>query len=115
MSIYSKLLNIQQKINGLGKDKQSNNYSYVTGSKVSDSYKYRSMSPVVTFSQGKDQNINFSSDTKWEVYDLFGNIAKQGRGNEIDVSDLKKYCHSCGSKIKKSTYKFCPNCGAKLD
>jgi hypothetical protein len=34
MSIYSKLLNIQQKINGLGKDKQSNNYSYVTGSKV---------------------------------------------------------------------------------
>lgn len=34
MSIYSKLLIIQQKINGLGKDKQSNNYSYVTGSKV---------------------------------------------------------------------------------
>jgi hypothetical protein len=33
----------------------------------------------------------------------------------IEVSDLKKYCHSCGSKIKKSTYKFCPNCGAKLD
>jgi hypothetical protein len=33
----------------------------------------------------------------------------------IDVSDLKKYCHSCGSKIKKLTYKFCPNCGAKLD
>jgi hypothetical protein len=33
----------------------------------------------------------------------------------IEVSDLKKYCHSCGCKIKKSTYKFCPNCGAKLD
>ena len=33
----------------------------------------------------------------------------------IEVSDLKKYCHSCGSKIKKSTYKFCPNCGAKID
>ncbi len=34
MSIYTKLLYIQQKINGLGKDKTSNNYSYVTGSKV---------------------------------------------------------------------------------
>lgn len=33
-SIYKKLLLIQQKINGLGKDKTSNNYSYVTGSKV---------------------------------------------------------------------------------
>lgn len=33
----------------------------------------------------------------------------------IEVSDLKKYCHNCGSIIKKSTYKFCPNCGVKLD
>lgn len=33
-NIYQKLLIIQQKINGLGKDKSSNNYSYVTGSKV---------------------------------------------------------------------------------
>lgn len=33
----------------------------------------------------------------------------------IEVSDLKNYCHGCGSKIKKSTYKFCPNCGTKLD
>jgi hypothetical protein len=65
------------------------------------------MSPVVTFTQGKDQNINFSSDTKWEVYDLFGNIAKQGRGNEIDVSDLKKgnyqmnYDSKTGDKFTK--------------
>jgi hypothetical protein len=33
-SIYKKLLTIQKKINGLGKDKKSNNYSYVTGDKV---------------------------------------------------------------------------------
>lgn len=33
----------------------------------------------------------------------------------IEVSDLKKYCHACGGKIKKSTYKFCPNCGASID
>lgn len=32
--LFPKLLVIQQKINGLGKDKASNNYKYVTGSKV---------------------------------------------------------------------------------
>lgn len=34
MKIYQKLLSIQQKINGLGKDKQAQNYKYVTGDKV---------------------------------------------------------------------------------
>ena len=32
--LYPKLLVIQQRINGLGKDKKANNYSYVTGDKV---------------------------------------------------------------------------------
>lgn len=34
LNLYQKLLVIQKKINGLGKDKKSNNYSYVTGDKV---------------------------------------------------------------------------------
>lgn len=34
MSIYKKLHEIQTKINGLGKDKESNSYRYVTGNKV---------------------------------------------------------------------------------
>jgi hypothetical protein len=34
MKLYQKLLTIQQKINGLGKDKSANNYRYVTGDKV---------------------------------------------------------------------------------
>jgi hypothetical protein len=34
MGIYQKLLKIQQKINGLGKDKTTYSYKYVTGSKV---------------------------------------------------------------------------------
>lgn len=33
-NIYEKLLVIQQKVNGLAKDKKGNNYSYVTGDKV---------------------------------------------------------------------------------
>jgi hypothetical protein len=34
MKLYQKLLTIQQKINGLGKDKSALNYKYVTGDKV---------------------------------------------------------------------------------
>lgn len=34
MSIYKKLHEIQSRVNGLGKDKASNSYQYVTGSKV---------------------------------------------------------------------------------
>lgn len=34
MAIYKKLLTIQQKINGLGKDTRGYNYQYVSGSKV---------------------------------------------------------------------------------
>lgn len=33
-NLYQKLLTIQQKVNGLEKDKKSNNYSYVTGDKL---------------------------------------------------------------------------------
>lgn len=39
MKLYEKLLTIQKEILGLGKDKKSNNYSYVSGSKVIDSIK----------------------------------------------------------------------------
>ena len=36
MSIYKKLLAIQKELKGLSKDKQGNNYSYVTGNKLLD-------------------------------------------------------------------------------
>ena len=39
MSIYNKLLNIQQKINGLSKNTKSNTYQYVSGSKVLENIK----------------------------------------------------------------------------
>lgn len=34
LSLYQKLLVIQQRISGLGKDKKANSYSYVTGDKI---------------------------------------------------------------------------------
>jgi hypothetical protein len=64
-----------------------------------------------------NQSLLHNNDFKFEWF-AFHNVNWKILPNSqkpIEVSDLKKYCHSCGSKIKKSTYKFCPNCGAKLD
>ncbi len=32
-----------------------------------------------------------------------------------EVKDIKSYCPSCGTKVKKSSHKFCYNCGGQLN
>lgn len=33
----------------------------------------------------------------------------------VEVNEIRNYCSSCGSRMKKQSWKFCPNCGEKLD
>lgn len=33
----------------------------------------------------------------------------------VEVSDMRNYCSGCGTRIRKSTWKFCPNCGESLE
>jgi len=33
---------------------------------------------------------------------------------QIEVEKLRNYCSGCGNRIKKDTWKFCPNCGEKF-
>lgn len=81
----------------------------VTGPRVSDNCKYRSMTPVITFKQdAKTGEITFSGETKYEVFDTFGNIVLQGTGNSVDISSLKKgsyfinYDNKTGDKFSKA-------------
>jgi len=30
------------------------------------------------------------------------------------IAEIRNYCHSCGYRIRKETWKFCPKCGEKL-
>ncbi len=47
--------------------------------------------PVVTWSPEKPKDeIVFSGNTLYEVYDQYGNIVKRGYANKLDVSTLKK-------------------------
>jgi len=33
----------------------------------------------------------------------------------IEPSEMRNYCGNCGTRIRKSTWKFCPNCGENLE
>jgi Zn finger protein HypA/HybF involved in hydrogenase expression len=33
----------------------------------------------------------------------------------VEVSQIRNYCSSCGTRVKKSSWKFCPTCGSKFD
>lgn len=47
--------------------------------------------PAVTWSPAKPKDeIVFSSNTLYEIYDQYGNIVKRGYANKVDVSTLKK-------------------------
>lgn len=33
----------------------------------------------------------------------------------VEVQEIRSYCTGCGSRIKKQTWKFCPNCGTETN
>jgi hypothetical protein len=33
----------------------------------------------------------------------------------VEVTEIRSYCPGCGTRMKKKTWKFCPNCGESLD
>lgn len=51
---------------------------------------YKSFKPVVTFTPLKPTTeIVFSTETKYEIYDYYGNIVLKGFGAKVDISGLK--------------------------
>jgi hypothetical protein len=54
-----------------------------------------------------DKLIEFSDDTRYEIFDMYGNVVLKGFGNEVDVQNLKKgtyyinYDNKTGDKFTK--------------
>lgn len=76
--------------------------------RYSSSVKHRSQKPPVTFAPQKvKDNILFSSETMYEIYDAYGNIVKKGFGEKVDVTNLKRgtyyinYDKDMGKFLKK--------------
>lgn len=96
-------------VEGAGRTGKTNNYSFqvtphsgqnklrvkqvdYTGiPRYSPTVEFESSVPEVTFSPAKVENdLSFSSETMYEVYDIHGNIVKKGYSNKIDCTNLKK-------------------------
>lgn len=81
----------------------------VNGPRVSEILKIRSTTPEVKIKADKvDKVLEFTDDTKYEIYDNFGNIIAKGFGSEVDVMNLKKgteyqinYDNKTGAKFTK--------------
>lgn len=64
---------------------------YTKKPRYSSEANFRSLQPNVSFSPKKVSNeITFTSETMYEIYDYYGNIVLKGYGNKINVSGLKK-------------------------
>jgi len=67
--------------------------------------------------EGGKSNQEFSttsgnfSDYAWNTYEL--HLLPESL-KAIEASDIRNYCGECGVRIRKSSWKFCPNCGEVL-
>jgi hypothetical protein len=64
---------------------------YSGNPRYSDAVKFRSTATEVSFGPIKvADEIMFSDETLYEIYDSFGNIVKKGTGKKVDVANLQK-------------------------
>lgn len=68
--------------------------------------------------KGLASNQSFSTTSREfesvSYYNIQWNILPESR-RVIESSDIKLYCTECGVKIKNQKFKFCPNCGNKIN
>jgi len=67
--------------------------------------------------QGEKSNQKFTNTTgdfyKTPYYTYEYHLLPESL-KAIQASEIRNYCGECGIRIKKSNWKFCPNCGEKL-
>jgi len=68
--------------------------------------------------KGETSNQTFGSDygSYSSSYESVSEYQIMPRSTKpVEVSEIRSYCPGCGTRIKKSTWKFCPSCGESLD
>lgn len=67
--------------------------------------------------EGKNSNQSFSEGhgnfNSWTSFVTEIKLLPSSR-MEMETSEMKTYCTQCGTKKKKSAWKFCPQCGNKM-
>ncbi len=79
---------------------------YTNKPRYSKEIRYRSMSKPVTYSPSKPSNqINFSEETMYEIYDYYGNLVDKGIKARVDISGLSKGEYFLNYGTKTVTFK----------
>ncbi len=79
---------------------------YTRKPRYSKEIRYRSMEPPVTFSPEKPTNeIIFSRETMYEIYDYYGNLVQKGIAARVDITNLAKGDYFLNYGINTETFK----------
>jgi hypothetical protein len=68
--------------------------------------------------KGEGSAQKFESASGTFEYTSFAAIAWQilpESSKPVEVNEIRNYCTNCGSRQKKSTWKFCPSCGTPIN
>lgn len=84
------------------------------------SYVLNTSNPMETgrVEKGSKSDQNFGAD--YGSYNTYSSYVSEYKllprsVKPVEVSELRSYCTECGTRVKKKTWKFCPNCGEALD
>ena len=61
------------------------------------------------------QEFEYSNDSfnSWTCNTVHMQIIPESQ-KPVEVKEIRNYCTNCGTRHKKSSWKFCPNCGTKI-
>ena len=97
----------------------TNDLTFITNSasNFDTSMEYKSKIETGRVEKGSNSNQTFIYDTtKFEQVYFWISQWKilPSSQKQIYKENIVLYCHECGSRRKKDTHKFCPNCGTKF-
>lgn len=67
--------------------------------------------------KGEKSDQNFTTDdstyNSWTCNTVHIHILPESQ-KPVEIKEIRNYCTNCGSRLKKSSWKFCPSCGTKI-
>lgn len=98
----------------IGQNSSIHMYGSLFSSSLNDEPKGSMETGRVEKGQSTGQNFSQSNDSfnSW-AFDTASVKILPFSAKPIEVSEIRSYCTECGTRIKKQTWKFCPNCGSK--
>ena len=105
-----------------------NNVSYTSGTvncgtTYTSTSNYSSVVNDASIETGRVEKGEKSDQKFEEGYGTFGSWASYTTTVQIiplsqkpaEAQEIRSYCTGCGSRVKKQTWKFCPNCGTETN